>query len=106
MKLFRRSGAVLVVLSAGVLAGASIGCGGGEQPPAGRPQADANAKVVNSTCPIMAGNAVDRENTPANLIREYKGQKIGFCCAGCPDKWDKWTDEQKDAFLAKVASGG
>jgi hypothetical protein len=42
------------------------------------------------------------EKVTKGLIREYKGQKIAFCCAGCPSAWDKLTGAQKDAKLAKV----
>jgi hypothetical protein len=57
--------------------------------------------VVNVTCPIMGG-AISPDGVPASLTREYKGQKIGFCCAGCPGAWDKLTDAEKDAALAKA----
>ncbi len=56
---------------------------------------------ANTACPIM-GSPIDPEKVPDSLIREYNGQKIGFCCAGCPSMWDKLTDEQKQAKLAKV----
>jgi hypothetical protein len=57
-----------------------------------------DAKVVNVRCPIT-GNKIDPDKVPADLTREWKGQKIGFCCAACPPAWDKLTDEQKQAKL-------
>jgi hypothetical protein len=36
------------------------------------------------------------------VTAEYKGQMVGFCCAGCQAKWAKATDAQRDAMLAKA----
>ena len=73
---------------------------GGACPMAGAKAPAADAGVVNVKCPIMGG-AINPAKVPDNLTRTYKGQKVGFCCAGCPDAWDKLSDEQKDAKLAK-----
>ena len=54
----------------------------------------ASGAVVNARCPIMGGKVAD------GLTRDYKGQKVGFCCGGCPSQWDKLTDAGKDAKLA------
>jgi hypothetical protein len=56
---------------------------------------------ANTVCPIM-GSKIDTSKLPASLIREFNGQKVGFCCAGCPAQWDKLTDAQKQARLAKT----
>jgi len=56
------------------------------------------AKIVNSKCPITSAK-LDPAKEPDSLIREYKGQKVGFCCDSCPPEWDKLTDAQKDAKL-------
>ena len=40
---------------------------------------------ANTVCPIM-GSKIDPANVPANLIREFKGQKVAFCCGGCPSQ--------------------
>jgi len=64
-------------------------------------QQEAAAKVVNDRCPMM-GTKIDPEKVPANLTRTYKGQKVGFCCGGCPTAWDMLSDAEKDAKLAKV----
>jgi hypothetical protein len=56
---------------------------------------------VNGTCPIM-GNAIDPAKVPVSLTRDFNGQKVGFCCGGCPPAWDKLTDDQKAAKFAAV----
>ncbi len=67
--------------------------------PAAAPKAE--AKVVNVRCPIK-GTKMDQANVPPSLTRMFRGQKVGFCCAGCPTAWDKLTDAEKNAKLAKV----
>ncbi|MCE5340032.1 MAG: PTS lactose/cellobiose transporter subunit IIA [Planctomycetaceae bacterium] len=52
----------------------------------------------NVKCPIM-GEPINAMKCPKELTRMYKGEKVGFCCAGCPEKWDKLTDTEKDAKL-------
>jgi len=56
---------------------------------------------INTTCPIM-GSPVNLAKVPSNLVRDYEGQKVAFCCPGCPAQWDKLSDSQKRAKLAKV----
>lgn len=56
---------------------------------------------VNNICPIM-GSPINPEKVTKDLIRNYKGQKVAFCCAGCPAAWDKLTDSEKNAKLAKA----
>jgi hypothetical protein len=56
---------------------------------------------VNAVCPMM-GSPIKPEKVTAGLTREYKGQKVGFCCGGCPEAWDKLTDVQKEEKLAKA----
>ena len=58
-------------------------------------------KPVNTTCPIMGGK-VDPDDTPKKLTRTFQGKTVGFCCAMCPGKWDKLSDEEKTAKLEKV----
>ena len=57
--------------------------------------------VVNAKCPIM-DNAIDSEAVAVALVRDFKGEKVGFCCAGCPEKWDALSDVDKIAKLAAV----
>jgi len=58
-------------------------------------------KFANTRCPIM-GSPINPDQVPANLIREYKGQKVAFCCGMCPPQWDKLSDEEKQAKLRKA----
>ena len=53
---------------------------------------------VNATCPIM-GSKINPAKITDDLIREYKGQKVAFCCAGCPAAWDKLSSTKKEAKL-------
>jgi len=69
-------------------------------PPAPAPVAQEESKPVNSVCPIMGGK-IDPENVKPELTRQFNGQTIAFCCAGCPAEWDKLTDEQKQEKLLK-----
>lgn len=57
--------------------------------------------LINSACPIM-GSPINAQKVTPNLVREYKGQKVAFCCPGCPAQWDKLSDSKKQAKLAKV----
>ena len=57
--------------------------------------------TANAYCVIMNEDPVDPE-----LVREYKGQRVGFCCKGCLPKWEALTDGQKDAALAKAIAKG
>jgi hypothetical protein len=95
-------GAVVVALGLALKVNAGGCCGGGQDiaQPATAPTS-APATVVNTKCPIM-GSAIDPTKVPPSLTREYKGQKVGFCCAACPPAWDKLSDADKDAKLAKV----
>ncbi len=63
---------------------------------------DAEPKLANVRCPIM-GSTIDPAKASSKLTRMYKGQKVAFCCAGCPAAWDKLTDADKQAKLTKVA---
>ena len=56
------------------------------------------SSIVNARCPIMGGK-INRDNWPADLVREYKGQKVAFCCGACPPVWDKLSDAEKDVKL-------
>jgi hypothetical protein len=58
--------------------------------------------VINDVCPIM-GSKIDPAKVPDNLTRMYKGAKVGFCCGGCPARWDSMSDAKKAEFIAKYA---
>lgn len=56
------------------------------------------AKYANTKCPIM-GSVIKPEKITEDLIKEYKGQKVAFCCGGCPEKWAALSDEDKATKL-------
>lgn len=60
-------------------------------------------QFANNRCPIM-GSRINPDMVNASLTRDYKGQRIAFCCAGCPSAWDKLTDAQKQAKLSALKS--
>jgi Cu(I)/Ag(I) efflux system membrane fusion protein len=60
--------------------------------------AHAQRVVVNDKCPIM-GSEIDPTDVPEDLMRRWKGKRVGFCCAGCPDAWDKLSESEKQAKL-------
>lgn len=61
-------------------------------------------KFANVRCPIMGG-LIDPAKLSSKLTRAYKGQKVAFCCAGCPKAWDKLADAEKQTKLAKATAG-
>ncbi len=63
--------------------------------------------IINSTCPIMKSK-IDPTKVPESLTRKWKGQTVGFCCAGCPAAWDKLNETEKDKKLkaAGTPNGG
>ncbi len=58
-------------------------------------------KFINTKCPMM-GSPINPAKVPDNLIREYKGEKVAFCCGGCPAMWDKLSDKEKETKLSTV----
>jgi hypothetical protein len=64
--------------------------------------AEVNAgEYVNAKCPIM-GSKINTENVNSALTREFNGQKVAFCCAGCPETWDTLSEEEKKQKLEQV----
>jgi hypothetical protein len=59
-------------------------------------------RFLNDRCPIR-GARIDLDKVPAALTRVYGQGQVAFCCAGCPDQWDRLTDAQKVAQLKQVA---
>ena len=72
-----------------------------EQPAQVTPLQRQAPQFVNARCPIM-GTPIDPAKVPEELTRMHKGQKVAFCCPGCPLAWDKLSDAEKDAKLAEV----
>jgi len=65
--------------------------------------AHVNTQFANSLrCPIK-GSPINPEDVTNNLIRQYKGKKIAFCCAECPPSWDKLSDVQKHEKLPNIS---
>lgn len=64
-----------------------------------------DGKIVNVRCPIM-GSKVNPDKISSKLIREFEGQKVGFCCGGCPAAWDKLSDAARDEKLRAVLAPG
>ncbi|MBN1846883.1 MAG: hypothetical protein JW810_14450 [Sedimentisphaerales bacterium] len=58
---------------------------------------------INASCPMM-GSRIDPEKVTPDLTRQFNGQSVGFCCAGCPQAWDKLSPAEKEAKLKKVLS--
>ena len=58
-------------------------------------------KFANTKCPIM-GSPINPEKVSDDLIRDFKGQKVAFCCGGCPATWDKLSDTEKESKLTKA----
>jgi YHS domain-containing protein len=44
--------------------------------------AQSDAATVQTTCPVMEGNPINK-----NIFVEYKGKKVYFCCKGCPEEF-------------------
>ena len=59
-------------------------------------------EFVNDHCPIMTGSEIKPDSVPDNLIRDFNGKKVAFCCGGCPEAWDNLSDAEKVAKLAAV----
>ncbi len=57
--------------------------------------------TVNQYCAVVGTDPVNPE-----IMTEWKGQNVGFCCKGCMPKWEKMTAEQKDTALAKAVAKG
>ena len=53
---------------------------------------------VNAQCPIM-GTPVQAMNVPLGLTRSFEGQRVAFCCTGCPGVWDRLPYTEKAAKL-------
>ena len=54
---------------------------------------------ANTNCPIM-GTPIQATNVSPSLIRILDGQKVAFCCPGCPGAWDRLPPAEKVAKLA------
>ena len=57
--------------------------------------------TVNHYCVIVNDDPVNPD-----VVREYKGQKVGFCCEGCIKDWNAMSDTQKDAAVKAAEAKG
>jgi hypothetical protein len=53
--------------------------------------------LANTKCPIVPDHPID-----PSVTTMFKGIKVGFCCAGCIDEWDKVSEAKKSELLAKA----
>ena len=60
------------------------------------------ARPVNKKCPIMTGSELDKDEVTADLLKEHRGQIVGFCCPSCIDAWEALSDEEKDEKLRET----
>lgn len=95
------------ILALGVVIGgcASNGCCGDCKDNAKAKEDAKLVKVVNSTCPI-GDDPIDAAAHDASLTRQWRGQTVGFCCAGCLGPWDKMSDAERERALAAVMPSG
>ena len=49
---------------------------------------------------------IDPEAVTDDLVREYHGQRVAFCCSQCVVRWDQITDEEKDELLSALEELG
>ena len=98
-KLLLAAACVVAVGSMALLMTFGAGCEK-SQKDASTPAARGPSEYANVRCPMMVmGKPIDPAKVTDDLKRDYKGQKVAFCCAACPPKWDKLTDTEKDAKL-------
>ena len=87
------------ILPAVLITGAAIafvGCESDGSDDMATTQASASMGAINDTCPIMGGD-ID----PKAAMVDFGSAKVGFCCDGCVNKWNAWSDAQKRDFVAK-----
>ena len=88
---------VLLVLTATTFI--LTGCSDTSTPAASEEGSSVAVATVNNVCPIMGGK-VNPE-----VIFEWDGQTVGFCCAGCIPEFEKLDDKEKATKLAEAAAG-
>ena len=67
--------------------------------PAKKAPAQTALKTLNY-CPT-SGEKLGAQTVGATT---YKGYKIAFCCAGCPQEFARLSEKDKDAKIAKVVA--
>jgi hypothetical protein len=56
-------------------------------------------ELANTRCPVM-GNEIKADELAPELIREWNGKRVGFCCPPCLEEWAEMTDAQRAEKLA------
>jgi hypothetical protein len=46
------------------------------------------------------GNEIKADELAPELIREWNGKRVGFCCPPCLEEWAEMTDAQRAEKLA------
>lgn len=59
----------------------------------------ATVELANTKCPVM-GNEIKADELAPELIREWNGKRVGFCCPPCLEEWAEMTDAQRAEKLA------
>lgn len=54
----------------------------------------ASLGMMNDACPV-SGRPI-AQNSPSS---EWNGNKIGFCCAGCKNRFDGMTAQDQDGMI-------
>jgi hypothetical protein len=83
------------------VAAAVVGCSESASPSTnsndGNSQLVPVVATVNEYCPIMGGKVSQAGGTV-----DWNGNKIGFCCDGCDDKFMALSEEEKAEKLAEA----
>jgi YHS domain-containing protein len=85
---------ILIVVIAFALAAALSACGQGDPWEQG---------FANRICPVQGGE-IDTAN--AALVVEHEGEKIGFCCPGCPEEFRRTPDRYMQQMRADPSAYG
>lgn len=92
---------VVAVVGVGLLAAFLAGCAEtGNEITTSAVKAESN--YLDEYCTILGG-PIDPATAKPELTRSHKGKLVAFCCAGCPEQWDKLTDQEKDDELLKAS---
>jgi YHS domain-containing protein len=92
------------VASLALLSGcASKACCDDSGEKAAQKTADGKVVVINTMCPIGGDDFGSKERS-SDLARTYNGKAIGFCCDHCVQKFDKMSDEKKQATVAAASA--
>ncbi len=65
------------------------------------PSADGFAATINRYCPIMQRSRLSA-TTMVDLVTEFEGQTVGFCCEDCRDAWQSMDDSERRERLKTV----